>query len=154
MSAILSFLGGSAFRYVFGEISTWLSKRQDHAHELERMKLQSELEDKAHQRTQDNIRLQHQLGVQMVEVQSVADQELRAADAFTEAVKTAFKPIGIYWVDCWNAIIRPQFAQMALILWFVKVAGQGFIMDDFDRELVCGILGFFIVDRHLGKKGR
>ena len=37
-SALFSFLGGSVFRMVWGEVSTWVTAKQDHAHENEKMK--------------------------------------------------------------------------------------------------------------------
>ena len=36
ISALVSFLGGSVFRMLWGEISAWLTKAQDHKHEIER----------------------------------------------------------------------------------------------------------------------
>jgi hypothetical protein len=33
ITTILSFLGGSVFRMLWGEISSWMNKQQDHAHE-------------------------------------------------------------------------------------------------------------------------
>lgn len=153
-SALLSFLGGSFVRAVWGEISSWITKKQDHEQEQALLRLHAELEDKAHERQKELIQLQHSLGVQLVEVQKDADVQRAEATAFAEAMKTAFKPIGIKWVDAWNAIIRPQFAQFALILWFLKVLSQSFVMDEWDQGLAAGVLGFFIADRSLGKRSK
>jgi hypothetical protein len=153
-SALISFLGGSVFRMVWGEVSAFVSKRQDHAQEIERMRLQGELDDKAHARSQDTIRLQAELGVKQIEVQRDAALMQSDADAFTTAMRDAFKPTGVYWVDLWNGVIRPQFAQIALLLWLAKVVGQGFVMDDYDRDMVGAVLGFFIADRSLGRRGK
>jgi hypothetical protein len=153
-SALFSFLGGSVFRMLWGEVTAYLNKKQDHVHEIERMRLQADLDDKAHQRTQDNLRLQHRLGVRMVEVQKEAAASAAADESFGAAIREAFKPTGIAMVDAWNGIIRPQFAQIALCLWFAKVVGQGFTMDDYDKELVAAILGFFVADRSLLKRGK
>ena len=154
LSAILTFLGGSAFRMLWGELSSWLNKKQDHEHEKELLELHARLEDKAHERNKDLLQLQHTLGVQMVEVQKDADVQRAEATAFAEAMKTAFTPIGIKWVDAWNAVIRPQFAQFALVLWFLKVYHQNFVMDEWDQGLAAGVLGFFIADRSLGKRNK
>lgn len=32
ITALLSFLGGNVFRMIFGEVVSWLNKKQDHAH--------------------------------------------------------------------------------------------------------------------------
>lgn len=154
LSAIFTFLGGSAFRMVWGEVSSFLNKKQDHQHEMDLMKLQSDLEDKAHLRQLESIRLQNELGVKMVEVQKEAEVAGEEARAFTEAMKDAFKPTGIFFIDAWNGSIRPQFAQLALVLWFLKLLEQGFVMNDWDMGLAAGILGFFIADRSLGKRNK
>lgn len=57
LSALLSFLGGSAFRMIWGELSSFLNKTTDHAHEIERLRLEADLEDRRAERTAANIRL-------------------------------------------------------------------------------------------------
>ena len=153
-SALFSFLGGSVFRMIWGEISSFVNKRQDHEHELTAMRLQAELDDKAHQRTMDNLRLQNELGVKMVEVQRDAVVQQAEADAFTEAMKTAFKPTGIAFVDAWNGVIRPCAATIVLVLWSLKLYGQGFKMEAYDMEISGVVLGFFFADRGLAKRGK
>lgn len=154
MGAILSFLGGSAFRMVWGEISAYFTRRQEHAQELERMRLQSTLEQERHARDMDRIRLQADLKVQ--EVQVVGDMAIQGkeADAFVEAIKAAAKPIGIFFVDAWNGSIRPAMATVALAMWILALYRAGFIPSDWDRELIAGILGFYIADRTLAKRGK
>ena len=154
LSALISFLGGSVFRMVWGEVSAWMNKKQDHEHEIERMRLQSELDNQAHQRNQENLRLQAELNVRQIEVQSDSIVAQADADSFNTVMKEAFKPTGISFVDIWNGIIRPQFAQIALCLWFAKVVGQSFVMDEYDREMVGAILGFFVADRSLLRRGK
>jgi len=154
LSTLFSFLGGSAFRMIWGEVSSWLNKKQDHEQEMERMRWQAEADEKAHLRNTELIRLQAELKVEQVMVQSEADQAARAADAFTVAMEGAFKPTGYALVDVWNGVIRPSFATICLLIWGSKIVGQGFIMDDFDKELLAGIVGFFFADRTLGKRGK
>lgn len=153
-SALTSFLGGSIFRMVWGEISSYFSKRQDHEHEVELLKLQAEIDNRAHQRTLENLRLQADLNVRQVEVQRDAAVATADADAFTEAMKNAFKPTGITWVDAWNGIIRPSAATIVLVLWFAKLAGQGFSMVEWDMDISGVVLGFYFADRSLGKRGK
>ena len=83
LEALLSFLGGSVFRMVWGELSAWHTKKQDHQFELERMKLQTELEDRAHQRMQESLRLQNELGIKTIEAQAQAHMDQADADAST-----------------------------------------------------------------------
>lgn len=154
IGALLSFLGGSVFRMLWGEISSFVNKRQDHAHEIEMLQLQRVLDDAAQDRTEKTIRLQAELGIKQVQVQAAADQERAAGEAFTEAMRNAFKPTGYAMVDVWNGVIRPSFGTVCLALWCAKVVGQGFVMDEWDTGLLAGIVGFFFADRSLGKRGK
>jgi hypothetical protein len=152
MSALLTFLGGSVFRMLWGEISSFLNKKQDNAHELEMMRLQSELDDAAHKRTLEQLNLQAALGVKTIEVQKDADVAKAEAEAFSAAMSSAFKPTGYALVDVWNGVIRPSAATIVLVLWSAKLAGQGFVMDGWDKEISGVVLGFFFADRTLGKR--
>lgn len=153
-SALLSFLGGSVFRMLWGEISAFLNKRQDQAHEILLLNLQRDLDDRAHLRSQEMLRLQAELGLKVVETQSQAAVDKVEADAFNEAIQRAFIPTGNTVVDVWNGVIRPAAATIALLLWVAKLVGQDFKMGDWDMELVGAILGFFFADRSLGKRGK
>lgn len=154
IEAIFSFLGGSAFRMIWGEVVAWKNKKLDHEQEMARMQLQAELDDKAHQRTQDALRLQAQLGIQTIEAKAEADVSELEAAAFNTAMGEAFKPSGIKLVDVWNGVIRPFAASLALYLWFRKLDGQNFTMTDWDYTLVGTILGFFFASRELAKRGK
>jgi hypothetical protein len=154
LSALFSFLGGSVFRMIWGEVSSFVNRQQDHAFEIERLKLQNDFDDRAHQRSQEAIKLQAELGVKTIQAQAESDVMSEEAKAFTEAMKNAFKPTGIYWVDAWNAVIRPAAATVALGLWVLKLSHQGFIMQDYDMEITGVVLGFFFADRSLGKRGK
>jgi hypothetical protein len=154
IEALFSFLGGSVFRMVWGEMSAWFSKKQDHSFEIERLRLQTEIDDRAHQRMQDALRLQSELGIKTVEAQAVADVAVTEAAAFSKLMDSAFKPTGWAVVDVWNGVIRPSAATIALVLWVLKLAHQGWKMDDWDVTLVGTVLGFFFADRSLGKRGK
>ena len=152
IEAVLSFLGGSAFRMIWGEVSSFFVRKQEHAQEVERMKLQGELEDKAHSRSLESMRLQSELGVKEIMVKAEADVSVEEAQAFTEAIRQSYKPTGIQWIDAWNASIRPQYAEVSLALWVFKLYQQGFVMDNFDIGLMAVIAGYFFADRTLRKQ--
>lgn len=152
--ALFSFLGGSVFRMVWGEVASWMSKRQEHAHELERMQLQVQIEDKQHERMQASLRLQNELGIKTIEAKAESAALEADAAAFAEAMKNAFKPTGIFWVDAWNGIIRPAAATIALVLWCLKLNAQNWAMQDWDVTLAGTILGFFFASRELSKRGK
>jgi hypothetical protein len=154
IEALFSFLGGSVFRMVWGEVSAWYNKKQDQKFEIERMRLQSDLDDRQHQRTQDALRLQSELGIKVIEAQAVANVATAEAEAFTRAMEHSFKPTGWSVVDIWNGIIRPSAATIALALWVMKLNSQQWKMDEWDITLAGTVLGFFFADRSLGKRGK
>jgi len=154
LSALFSFLGGSVFRMVWGEISSFVNKRQEHQQEVERMRLQIELDDRAHQRNQEALQLQATLGIKTIQAQAESNVLTEEAQAFTTAMANAMKPTGIHWVDAWNGIIRPAAATIALALWAMKLVHQNFMMQDYDMEITGVVLGFFFADRSLGKRGK
>jgi predicted dehydrogenase len=154
VEALFSFLGGSVFRMIWGEVSSWYNKKQDHQFEIERMRLQADLEDKAHERMQASLRLQSELGIKTIEAQAEAAALTADAEAFANAMKDAFKPTGVYWVDVWNGIIRPSAATIALGLWVLKLNTQSWTMQDWDLTLTGTVLGFFFASRELAKRGR
>lgn len=154
MSAILAFLGGSAFRMIWGEVSSYFSKRQDHKLEIERIKLQGELDAKQHERNQVAIRTQHELGIQTIRVQADADTARTDAEAFAAAMQRAAQPSGIKWVDAWNASVRPAYATFALGLWVLSEHRSGWALTAWTLELIASVAGFYFADRTLGKRGK
>lgn len=154
MSAILTFLGGSAFRAIWGEVSAWFTKRQDHKLELERLQVQAQLDAAAHAREQQAIVTQHQMGVETIRIQSDASIEQSAAEAFREAMARAATPTGIAWVDGWNGSIRPAYATIALALWVLALYRAGWVPTEWDKELMAIVAGFYFADRTLRRKGK
>lgn len=153
-TALFSFLGGSVFRMIWGEVASFVNKRQDHKQEVERLKLQAELDDKNHQRTLEAQRVQAELGIKTIEAQSVAAVDKADAEAFGIAMSEAFKPTGNSFVDSWNGSVRPCAATIVLVLWVMKLYANNFVMDEWDKELGGAVLGFFFADRALGKRGK
>jgi len=153
-TALFSFLGGSAFRMIWGELSSWLTAKQDHSFEIERMRLQGEMDAASHARNLEALRVQADLGVKTIQVQSEADLALREMDAWGKAVASAVDPSDQSAVGQWVKAIRPAAASIALILWALALYRTGLVMSAWDRELVGAILGFFFADRSLVKSGK
>jgi hypothetical protein len=158
---ILSFLGGSAFRMIWGEISAAWTKRQDHTHEIQLLEAQDRMAGHEHSRNLEAIRVQAELGVKTIQVQAEARQmelagEIEKEDArgWYGAVVQAMKPVGIWFIDAWNGAIRPAGATIALYLWVRAVHAQHWVMTPRDENLVFAILGFFLADRTLSKRGK
>lgn len=158
MLTLFSFLGGSAFRLIFGGVMDWLNKRQDHQHEMELQRLQSELEANRHARDLERIRLQSDLKITEVKVMGDVAEQKVMADAFLEAVKATQVVTGVKWVDALNAVIRPSGAIISLLLWIVSVTvafsvadaamiKAGAVLTEFDKTLISAFLGVFVGDR-------
>jgi hypothetical protein len=154
MLTILSFLGGNAFRLIFGEIMAFINKKQDHALEIERMKMQGQLDAEQHARHQEAIRTQAELGVKVIQVQRDADLDRIDASAWAEAVASVGKQTGIKFLDIWNGSIRPLLATLAILVVVFEIMRNGFVLSDWDKELVGAILGIYVADRSLSRRGK
>jgi hypothetical protein len=154
LSALLSFLGGSAFRMLWGEISHWLTARQEHKQEMDRMKLQGQMDADIHKRNLEAIKLQSDLGVKTITVQRDADLARIDADAWASAVRDVGKQSGIRWIDAWNGAVRPLLATLAILIVVAEAVEAGFVLGEWTRELIGAILGIYVADRTLGKRGK
>lgn len=146
-SALFSFLGGSVFRMIWGEVSEFVNKSQDHKHEMEALRLQAELEDKKALQELERMRVASELGIKELEVKTNAEIESKDADAFIAAMATVNIKTGNWFIDSWNGSIRPAAATTALLLWWFCLYTQGFVLTEWDKELVGVILGFYFAHR-------
>ena len=153
ISALLSFLGGSVFRMLWGEIASWVNKRQDHAHEIERMKLQAEFEAAQHERNLEAIKIQAELGVKVIEAQAQSAVDQLEAEGWLEAVKATGRKVGIAWVDAWNAVIRPGVATWSIVMLTCNEFGV-FVISDETASVCFAALGIYLADRTLNKRGK
>jgi len=152
--ALFSFLGGSVFRMIWGEVASFVQKKQDHAHELDMQRLQAELEDKRHQRDCERIRLQSELGVKEIQIAGDVAMQKSEVEAWLQAVRDVGKQTGIKFIDIWNGVIRPLLATLAILVVVAQIVQNGFVLSDWDEELVAAILGIYVADRSLMKRGK
>ena len=153
MGALVSFLGGSIFRMIWGEVSNAYTKHQDNKQEILAMELQDKLDGNKAERELTKLKTLNDLGIKQIEVQSNADLSLKDADSFIAAMSTINVKSGITWVDAWNGIIRPWAATTAILIWWGCLYTQGFVLTEWDKELVGVILGFYFAHRvFLNKK--
>jgi hypothetical protein len=153
MTSLISFLGGNAFRMIWGEVSHWLTAKQDHKMEMERMELQSAGDAAEHARNLESIKLQADLGVKTIQVQSDADIANIEAGAWGEVVESTTRTIGVAWVDAWNAIIRPGVATWSIAMLTFAEFGA-FVLSE-NAAMVCSAaLGIYLADRTLMKRNK
>jgi hypothetical protein len=154
IATLLSFLGGTAFRMLWGEISAFVNKKQDHYYEIERMRLQGDMDAAAHARNLEAVRLQAELGVQMIRVQGEADVWRDESEAWGDAVRSIGRRSGIWFIDAWNGAIRPAVATVCLFLWTRHLHTHGWVLDEQSWMILGAALGLYIADRSLTKRGK
>lgn len=153
-SALLSFLGGSVFRMIWGEVSSYLSKKQDHTHELELIRLTGQLEAEKHARELEAIKVQADLGVKMVRVQGEMRSEELDRLTFQRGVELTGQTTGFKFVDAWNSSIRAALATMMMVLIALHYHRAGWVLDQPGWELAGAILGLYTADRMLFRRGK
>lgn len=153
-SALVSFLGGSAFRMIWGEVSAYFTKRQDQKNEMARMELQGKLDAEAHARNLASIKLQADLGVKTIQVQG--DVEISKIDtaAWAQAVGDVGKATGIKFLDIWNGSVRPALATLAGVMLIMESIKNGWGPTEHVLIVCDAILGIYVADRSLGKRGK
>lgn len=154
MGALLSFLGGSAFRMVWGEVSAYFTRKQEHSQEIERMEAQGVLDAAQHARNLESIRVQADLGIKTIQVRVDADMARIDASAFAQAVADVGKQTGIRFIDIWNGVIRPSLATLACAFLVAEAVHNGMAPTPHIIMVCDAILGIYIADRSLSKRGK
>lgn len=152
-SALMSFLGGAVFRTIWGEVSSFLTKRQDHVQEMDRLRLQGEMDANQHVRNLESIKVQAELGVKTIQVQAEANISEFESKAWLEAVKSTTRTVGIVWVDAWNATIRPGVATWAIVMMTLGELGL-MVLSENTLSIASVALGIYLADRNLMKRGK
>jgi hypothetical protein len=153
-TALLSFLGGNVFRMLFGEVVSYFNKKQDHGFEVERMRLQGDLDSAQHGRNMESIKLQADMGIKTVQVQAEAAIGQIEAEGWLAAVKGTTQAIGIWFIDAWNGAIRPFVATWAVLMLTLHFASKGWVLDDNGWSICGAALGIYLADRALFKRGK
>lgn len=153
ITSIISFLGGSVFRMLWGEISHWLTAKQEHAFEIERIKVQAGIDADQHARNMEAIRVQADLGVKTIAVQAEANISEIEAQGWLSAVNATSKPSGIAWIDGWNQIIRPFVATWSVVI--ITLGELAAITLSESTLAICSAaLGIYLAERNLMKRGK
>lgn len=154
MAGIFSFLGGTAFRWLFGELIGFFKAKQEHAQEIERMRLSHDQDNDRHKWQQEAIAAQAAAGVKVIEAQAEASAHAMADQMLLTTMETMGKPSGIQWIDGFNALIRPELAQVSIILLVASaIWPKDIVLTGIVGEVVCAALGLFLGGR-IGSTGR
>ena len=149
LSGLISFLGGTAFRWLLGELFGFLKARQEHKTELERLRLEHDQAKDRHAWQQDAIKAAAEAGIKVVEAKAAADSAAAADAAFLAAiggVNEASRRAD--WIGAWNACIRPLLATVAIgLLVGQAVAPATVVLTPLVLDLICAVLGVFVGER-------
>jgi len=149
MGGLLSFLGGTAFRWLFGALIDQWNSYQEHKHEVAMLELQHKIDADKNQWQREAIKLQAEMGVKVIEAQTAAASSAAADAAFNLAIQGVNEASRREdWVGKFNAFIRPELAQVSILL----LAGsaiwpQHITLTPLVTEVICGVLGVFVGDR-------
>lgn len=154
MSALLAFLGGSVFRMIWGELGSFLRSWQEQKHEQVMLRLNADIDAERHFRHMEAIRLQADLNVRQIEVATAGAVAQIEANAWAGAVSSTYKLTGVKFIDAWNQSVRPFLATVVIACWVAALYRQGFMFNDWDRDLAGAVLGIFVADRILVRRGR
>ena len=149
LSGILSFFGGTAFRWLVGELIGWAKARDEHKAEMERMRLQIDLERERATLQRAAAQQAADLGVQIIEAQSEAAAEAAAALAHLRAVEGVNQAAErTDWIGAWNACIRPFLATVGILLLVGQaLAPSVFMLSAVVLDLIFAVLGVFVGER-------
>lgn len=168
IASLLALLGGTAFRLFLGGVLDFFTKKADASTEMDKMRLQADLDDRAHKNKLEELGVAAQQGIQQVQVQGALASQAIVDNGWVETIKgindtaAAIKPTGKWWIDViptlimsFNQVIRPTLAAVAITLWFLSLYKAGFKLTDWDQGLVASVLGVFIGDRiHAKQQGQ
>ena len=147
MGGLIGFLGGTAFRWLLGELLGFIGKREEQRHELEMRRLEHDLERERHKWQQEAIRMQAEMGLKVIEAQAEMTERASAAEAFLEGVRGVNKASERKdWIGAWNAAVRPFLATVAIICLVGESAGIMTLSALF-AEVSCAVLGVFVGER-------
>ncbi len=147
-TALFSFFGGTAFRWLLGEVLGFFKAKQDHQHEVAMIRLNLDIERERAALRRAEIEAAATAGVKVVEAQAEAAHRGAMDQAWLSAVEGIDKPSGIGWIDGFNKLIRPELAQVSILLIIGNaLAPQHVVLQGVVLEVVCGALGLFLGGR-------
>ena len=148
ISGLFSFFGGTAFRWILGEVLGFFKAKQEHEHEMAMLALTFDQDKQRHEWQRAAIEAQAAAGVRVIEAQADATARGAADAMMLTAMEQIGKPSGVAWIDGFNAFIRPELAQVSILLiaghaiWPDVVRLEGVVL-----EVVCAVLGLFVGGR-------
>lgn len=117
MTAIISFLGSAVFRWALEKFFGLAERGQDHKQEMDRMRLQAEIDAATHLRNLEILEAQSRLKLDLIREETRGAVEAADAQAFIESIRAGSKPSGFKPIDAWNSAIRPFVSTVCIGVW-------------------------------------
>lgn len=170
MTAIISFLGSAVFRWALEKVFGLFERGQDHKQEVERMRVQAEIDAAQHRRNLEMLEIQSRLKLDLIKEEVRGAVEQADAQAFVESIRAAGKPTGIRPLDAWNGAIRPFVSTVCVLVWLwllgefvppyvasltsLEKMALAVVLVEFTINLVASVIGWHFGTRSLlpGKK--
>ena len=144
LSGLFSFLGGTAFRWIFGEIFSYLKSQQEHKQELELRRLDREIATAQAAERRLEIKEAAAAGVTLIQAQREATHENMLDKMLASAVEGVDKLSGIPFVDGANKLVRPTVAYVAILMLVLEsFFPNHIILKAATVELFMAFLGLF-----------
>lgn len=169
MLELLGVIFGGALR-LFPTVLDFLSKRKEADLEIERMKLEAQLEDARSVNRLKEIQAASAANIQLQQVQNEGAISVAEMNAIQEALRGQSRRTGDKWLDRVNVSVRPILTYWwcivlhtahKIVLAVVAIQAKTplaqwapLIYTDFDRAVVGSIIGFWFVDRSLRQLGK
>jgi len=165
LTSLWGLMGGGLMRLLPELVSLW-NKKTDNGHELEMMKLQLEMQRSKAGDDRQTLRDQGEQDRLTIGAKSDAETTLALLDAQKAALESQMKPLGIWWVDALNFLVRPLttyyflgmygLVKLATIMIAIRTTDpwssiiKCWTLED--AAILSGILGFWFVGRVFDKK--
>jgi hypothetical protein len=146
-SALFSFLGGATLRMVLGHLSEWFTAKTEHNFELDRLRIQSELDQANHTRMIEMLKVQAEMGLKIIEAKRESNLAGLEAEGFNAAIAATSAKAGIYIIDLWNGVIRPFLATVSIFVWVIHLYHVNWVPSPWDLDLMSSALGIFVGGR-------
>ncbi len=149
LGGLLSFLGGTAFRWILGEVLGFMKARDEHKMEMQRMTLQHDQDRDRALWQRESMAVAAAEGLKVIEAQSVAAKAQAADAAFLAAIGGVNEAAQRNdWIGAWNASIRPLLATVAIVLLVGQaIAPTWVVLSPLVMDLICAVLGVFVGER-------
>ena len=165
ITTLLSMIIGGGLR-ALPELLSLFKNKQDNAHELAMLATQIELEKTRAGARMDELNVTNAAALQQLQLSTNAQEVLAMLDAQKEALKGQMQPLGIWWVDALNFLVRPLTTYYFLIFYgivkavMLTVAIQQpdpwvaviQVWSQADMDTLTGIISFWFVGRVIDKK--